>query len=103
MRVTLFSCIFVLSLVSCQKKADTQNTPLIESAVPPPAASVVATPPVASSAEPAPAEAVAAAAPAAVNAATAPVEEDFEQKAQATITTSSVVQEIEKLDKEIGK
>ena len=76
-------------LIGCQKSADKQNSALIESAAPPPAAS--------------PAAAVAAVTSSDVSASAVPVEEDFEQKAEATISASTVNQEIAKLEKEIGQ
>ena len=89
MKRILVSCIIIASTMSCQKNADTQKTALIESAVPPAAAP--------------PAAPVAAVAAGEVSAASVPVEEDFEQKAEATISATSTKQELDKLDKEIGQ
>ena len=89
MKSKLTSCMLVMLLMGCQKSADKQNSALIESAAPPPAAS--------------PAAAVAAVASSDVSASAIPVEEDFEQKAEATVTASTVNQELDKLEKEIGR
>ena len=89
MKSKLTSCMLGMLLMGCQKSADKQNSALIESAAPPPAAS--------------PAAAVAAVASSDVSASAIPVEEDFEQKAEATVTASTVNQELDKLEKEIGR
>ena len=89
MKSMLTNYMLVVLLVGCQKSADKQNSSLIESAAPPPAAS--------------PAAAVAAVTSSDVSASAVPVEEDFEQKAEATVTASTVTQELDKLDKEIGQ
>ncbi len=78
-------------LVGCKKEEKAEAAP---------AASAVQTPPPAPKAPPAP---VAAAAPAPSAADSAvPVEEDFEQKATASITASNAEQELKKVEAEIG-
>ena len=87
MKFKLTTCMLVVLLMGCQKSADKQNSALIESAAPPPAASPAAAGAVTSGD---------------VSASALPVEEDFEQKAEATVTASTVNQELDKLEKEIG-
>jgi hypothetical protein len=89
-RPTLVSYVFAISLLGCQKNPDkpdpSPNGPTASNLV-------VAT------AE-APIAMVATKDP---NASNVPVEEDFEQKAEATINASTVSQELDKLGKEIGQ
>jgi hypothetical protein len=102
MKSVLIGCLFVGSLLGCQKKEDKPVPPPVVVAVPPPAASVVVVTP-----EPAAASAAASAAqPAAAasdRAAKIPVQEDFEKQAKATVTKPTLKQEVDKLEKEIGK
>ncbi len=88
MKFKLTTCMLVVLLMGCQKSADKPSSALIESAAPPSAAS--------------PTAAAAAVASSDVSASAVPVEEDFEQKAEATVTASTVNQELDKLEKEIG-
>jgi len=81
----IVSFAMALGVASCQKKTESTSTSLIDTNSAPSAA-------VAINASGTPSESPAV-----------PVEEDFEQKAEATISASNVEQELQKLKQEIGQ
>jgi len=90
MRAIAFGCMFFAGVVGCQKNPDQQNTALSDSVAALPAAIPAAM-------------ATAAVASPDVRASAVPVEEDFEQKAETTISAATVSQEVDRLENEIGK
>lgn len=86
MRLALAGYVLAISLVGCQKSSGKQD--------PSPTGAT------ASNLLAAPVAVVAAQDP---NASNVPVEEDFERMAEATINASTVNQELDKLEKEIGQ
>lgn len=93
MKSKLTILLFIATAIGCQKNDDSQKAAPISSAASPVVSSAAA--PISAS--------VAAVASSEVSAAAVPVEEDFEQKAEATITQPTLNQELDKLEKEIGK
>ena len=87
MKQVLIGCLLIASYMGCQKKAAEQTPPDAAPPLPPPVVSTVQD----------------AAAPVPEVDAAIPVQEDFEKKAKATVTKPTYKQEIDKLDKEIGK
>lgn len=103
MKYVTVSCLILASMLGCQKKEDKPLAPAVVSAVAPPTASVTIVTPETAAASASAAPLPSAAAAASEGAAKIPVQEDFEKQAKATVTKPTLKQEIDKLEKEIGK